>query len=247
VAKNPARRIVLRRCKGIQEIEPLTVAQVRALVENTEGRDRLIWRILLLTGVRIRELLVLRTSDLGPIGLCVDESSDRGHPSTTKNKKTRYAPIPDSLRGELEDFNKTVEGELIFPNAIGTMYSRSSPAIRDLLKAGRAAAGVAHLTFRHCRTTFATLFEGDPRDRQAILEHHSEEFTRRVYHLEARPRPTAGLRRRAGGGFDRQGGHHAGRRERLISSNCVQTGIDNKWFRCVSLYQRIQPFLLRAQ
>jgi integrase len=119
VVKNPARRIVLPRCKGIQEIEPLTVAQVRALFENTKGRDRLMWRILLLTGVRIGELLALRKSDLSPIGLCVDESSDQGRPSTTKNKKTRYAPIPDSLRGELEDWNKTVVGELIFPNHKG--------------------------------------------------------------------------------------------------------------------------------
>jgi integrase len=181
VMKNPARLIVLPRCKRIQEIEPLTETQVRALFENTEGRDRLMWRILLLTGVRIGELLALRKSDLSPIGLCIDESSDLGRPSTTKNRKTRYAPIPDSLRGELEDWNKTVEGELIFPNARGTTYSRGSRVIRNFLRAGRQAAGAPHMTFRHCRTTFATLYEGDPRDRQAILGHHSEEFTRRVY------------------------------------------------------------------
>jgi hypothetical protein len=37
------------------------------------------------------------------------------------------------------------------------------------------------MTFRHCRTTFATLYGGDPRDRQAILGHYCEEFNRRVY------------------------------------------------------------------
>jgi len=148
VAKNPARNIKLPNCKKIQEIEPLTVAQVQALFENTEGRDRLMWRILFLTGVRIGELLALRKSDLGPIGLCVDESSDYGHPSTTKNKKTRYAPVSDSLRGELEDWNSAVEGELMFPNARGKMYSQNSPVIGDFLKAGRAFAGVPHMTFR---------------------------------------------------------------------------------------------------
>jgi integrase len=61
------------------------------------------------------------------------------------------------------------------------MYSRDAHIIRDFMNAGRVAAGVPHLTFRHCRTTFATLYEGDPRDRQAILGHHSEEFTARVY------------------------------------------------------------------
>jgi integrase len=119
VMKNSARRIVLPRCKGIQEIDPLTETQVRALFENTEGRDRLMWRILLLTGVRIGELLALRKSDLGPIGLCSDESSDLGRPSTTKNKKTRHAPIPDSLRTELEGWNNTVAGDLIFPTPMG--------------------------------------------------------------------------------------------------------------------------------
>jgi integrase len=76
---------------------------------------------------------------------------------------------------------KTVEGELIFPNTQGAMASWDGRDIRGFLNAGRVAAGVPHLTFRHCRTTFATLYEGDPRDRQAILGHYSEEFTRRVY------------------------------------------------------------------
>jgi hypothetical protein len=51
-------------------------------------------------------------------------------------KKTRYAPIPDFLRDELEDWNKTVEGELIFPSSIGTMYCRPGRVIQDFLKAG---------------------------------------------------------------------------------------------------------------
>jgi integrase len=129
--------------------------------------------------------------------LCVDESSDGGRPSTTKNKKTRYAPIPDSLRGELEGWNKTVEGELIFPNAKGAMYSRGDRVIRAFMKAGRAAAGAPHMTFRHCRTTFATLYEGDPRDRRAILGHHSEEFTRREYQ-----KPIADRQKASGEGPD---------------------------------------------
>jgi integrase len=34
--------------------------QVRAIFESTEGRDRLMWRILLLTGCRPGELLALQ-------------------------------------------------------------------------------------------------------------------------------------------------------------------------------------------
>jgi integrase len=98
------------------------------------------WRTLLLTGIHFGELLALRKSDLtyGPVR---DESSDDGRPSTTKNKKTHYAPIPDSLRGELEDWNKAVEGELIFPNAIG--FSRQFRYAR--FPKGRAG-GAPHLS-----------------------------------------------------------------------------------------------------
>ena len=181
ITKNPARRIVLPRCEPIAETVPLTEPQVRSLFENTSGRERLMWRILILTGVRIGELLALRKSDLLPGGLRIDESSDRGHSSTTKNKKIRYAPLPDSLRTEIEDWNQTVEGDLMFPNARGVMCAHSSAMVQDCLTNGRAAAAVPGLNFRQCRTTFATLYEGDPRDRQAILGHHSEEFTAAVY------------------------------------------------------------------
>jgi integrase len=50
-----------------------------------------------------------------------------------------------------------------------------------MLDSARKAAGIPGLTFRQCRTTWATLYEGDAKDRQAILGHHSEQFTMAVY------------------------------------------------------------------
>jgi integrase len=69
----------------------------------------------------------------------------------------------------------------MFPSPRGKLLSLSSDAIRDMLDQARKAAGIPGLTFRQCRTTFATLYEGDPKDRQAILGHHSEQFTMAVY------------------------------------------------------------------
>lgn len=181
VIKNPARRIMLPNCKPIQETPALTEQQVRTIFEKCEGRDRLMWRILLLTGVRPGELLALKKSDLIPVGLCIDESSRWGHAAPTKNRKIRYAPIPDSLRQEIEEWCQGIDGDVMFPNATGGLLSRASTVIRDLLSNARIAAGIPGLTFRQCRTTFATLYEGDPRDRQAIMGHHSAEFTMRVY------------------------------------------------------------------
>ena len=181
LVKNPARKIQLPRCADHKETPALTEQQVRNLFENTQGRERLMWRILVLTGCRIGELLALRKADLIPAGLCIDESSRWGKPSSTKNGKTRYAPIPDSLRREMEEWAAAVPGEILFPNAVGSMFSRASDVIRDLLDRGRAASGLPGFQFRQCRTTFATLYDGHPKDRQAILGHYSEAFTMRVY------------------------------------------------------------------
>ena len=50
-----------------------------------------------------------------------------------------------------------------------------------MVEAARPVAKIPDLTFRMCRTTFATLFEGDIRDAQEILGHHSPGFTLAVY------------------------------------------------------------------
>lgn len=50
-----------------------------------------------------------------------------------------------------------------------------------MLKRARVATGLQDLDFRQCCTTFATQSEGDPRDAQAILGHHSAKFTLEIY------------------------------------------------------------------
>jgi integrase len=50
-----------------------------------------------------------------------------------------------------------------------------------MLNQARKAANIPDLTFRMCRTTFTTLFEGDPKDAQAILGHSTVDLTMRVY------------------------------------------------------------------
>jgi hypothetical protein len=75
VISNPARKIRLPRCKPPQETAALTEEQVRAIFESTEGRERLMWRILLLTGCRPGELFALTKTDLVPAGLVIDEAA----------------------------------------------------------------------------------------------------------------------------------------------------------------------------
>ena len=64
VAKNPARRIVLPRCRDHQETVALTEQKVLSIWDNTSGRDRLMWRMLFMTGCRPGEMFALQKNGL---------------------------------------------------------------------------------------------------------------------------------------------------------------------------------------
>jgi len=181
IGKNPARKIQVPVCKPKPEARSLMETEIRALWEKTDGRDYLIWRVLVLTGARIGELFALTRSDLLPNGLVIDESALQGRPSTTKNKKPRLVPIPAALRAELEDWLASHNYALMFPTATGRMHRRSSERVQQIVDRARTAAKIPDLTFRMCRTTFATMFDGDIRDVQEILGHHSAAFTLQIY------------------------------------------------------------------
>jgi integrase len=72
--------------------------QVQLLVEKASGRDRLMFRFLFLTGVRLSEILALEKTDLVPAGLCIDESAYNGQGADTKTGQTRYVPMGCAAR-----------------------------------------------------------------------------------------------------------------------------------------------------
>jgi len=181
IPKNPARKATLPRCTPQVETRSLTETEVVRLFTSAQGQDRLWWRVLLLTGIRISELLALSKADVVPDGLVVSKSSLYGKASDTKSKKARLAPLPPSLREDLESWAKTSTGDLLFPTPTGKMHWRQSDALTDFVTRGRTAATIPDLTPRMCRTTFATLWRGDPSDVQGILGHHSLRLTMDVY------------------------------------------------------------------
>jgi|SRR5579871_4725958 len=194
IPKNPAYKVTVpKSCTKPKETRSLNESEVRRLWESTTGRDRLMWRVLVMTGARIGEVLALTKSDVQPEGLCIDESAFEGQAARTKNGKTRFARLPVSLRHELEDWTGTVSGELLFSAADGSMLQRNGAAVSPMLNRARKAAGIPDLTFRMCRTTFATLYNGDPRDAQDILGHSTLDLTMRVYRKPIAPRQQAGV------------------------------------------------------
>jgi integrase len=68
----------------------------------------------------------------------------------------------------------------VFPSPKGKIQRRSDGIMMKLLDRARRRPK-SDLKFRMCRTTFATLFEGDIRDAQAILGHHSPTCTLQIY------------------------------------------------------------------
>lgn len=175
IPKNPCRKIETPACTPPVETRSLTEDEIQKLWDGTTGQDYLWWRILILTGARIGELLTLERADIRPDGLMIDEAMVRGTVKLPKRNKKRLAALTDSLRAELEEWLTSHDSRLIFPTPRNLNPRRDSPMTLDILKRGKAL--VAGLTFRQCRTTFASMFEGDEADRTSIMGHTSPAFT----------------------------------------------------------------------
>lgn len=175
IVKNPARKIETPACKPPVETRSLTEDEVQQLWDGTTGKDYLYWRILILTGARIGEVLALESVDLRTDGLMIDQAMVSGTVKLPKRNKIRLAALPESLRAELEEWMAGRSHRLMFPSPTGKVCRRSAAQIEDILTRGRLI--IPELTFRQCRTTFATLFDGDEADRSSIMGHTNTAFT----------------------------------------------------------------------
>jgi integrase len=68
IPKNPARKVELPKCKPAKETRSLTEHEVRRIFDKTYARNYVFWRLFLLTGARLSEVLALNRSDLVPGG-----------------------------------------------------------------------------------------------------------------------------------------------------------------------------------
>jgi integrase len=147
IPKSPCRRIDIPKCADAEETRPLTEAEVHLLFDGTTGRDRLVWRLLVLTGMRIGELLALRKSDVTADGLLVSKSVFNGAAARTKNGKPRPMPIPlpQVLREEIQAWAASVDGEALFPSPTGRLPARCGNVMQDVLARGRTCMVIARV------------------------------------------------------------------------------------------------------
>jgi integrase len=141
----------------------------------------MMWRVMILCGLRIGECIALKKCAVLPQGLLVDESGLKGKPAPTKRRKHRLIALSSVLRSQLGDWAARVEGDLLFPSQTGTMLSRNGAEITPMLSRARKELGMPRFTFRQCRTTFSTLYRGDPRDLQEALGHADLKVTMNIY------------------------------------------------------------------
>jgi integrase len=85
------------------------------------------------------------------------------------------------LQREIEEWTAGVEGDFLFPTSTGSLHRRYSNFVQGVLTRARAMAAIPDLTFRACRTTFSTLYDGDPKDLQDTLGHKTVDMTLMVY------------------------------------------------------------------
>ncbi len=175
IPKNPAKKLEPPPAAESVDTRSLTEDEARSLLVHTEGRERKMWRLLLGTGLRISELVPLESSDVIPDGLRVNKALVLGVVKLPKRNKARTVPLPPSLRAEL----LSLGDGLLFPGDDGRVMSRSSHKLMRALESARQI--IPDITFRMCRTTFATLFDGEDADRTSIMGHFDEKFTNEAY------------------------------------------------------------------
>lgn len=165
IGRNPADRVRLPEMRRAEETRAYTEAEVRFLSAQP-GQDGLLLRLMLFTGLRPGEALALVPGDVAGRLLTVSKSLDNsGAVKGTKTGKPRPVSLPPLLAGELAALAQTTPaGERLFS---------TWPSVERCQKvmAERFRAVIPGFSLRRFRTTFATLYQGDPADVQALLGH----------------------------------------------------------------------------
>jgi integrase len=185
IPRNIARKITPPKCRAKRDSRSLTIDEVKHLFATTHGRTRLLFRLLILCGLRIGEALALRWRDVGDDGwLRISRSCTDGAPVPTKNSKERLVPCPSSLMAELKSWRSMVAydrpDDAVLASRLGNIMWRQAAA-KTILASAIRKSGIKDLNFHMCRRTFSTLIEGDVRDVQEMLGHSSAGITLRHY------------------------------------------------------------------
>ena len=186
---NQVRRTKLPRCPLRPTPRPMLVPKdIRHLTGNLEEPARSIAVLLVLTGLRVGELLALRWKnvDLTRRTLRVDATVYDGHFDTPKSERSnRVIPVGDEAAAVLQTLRRTeVEtGDLVFATRQGQPLSRHN-LLRRQLRPVCNKLGLHGITWHSLRHSHATMLDAVGASLgtvQALLGHSTAEITREVY------------------------------------------------------------------
>ncbi len=188
VADNPARKTKLPRRQPNEERPILTPAQIQQLAEELREPARSVVLLLLLTGLRIGELLALRwgSVDLLNRHLRVTETVYDGHFDKPKTKRSvRSIPVGPETAAVLRALQpeQACPDALVFATGAGTPLDRGNLLRRDV-KLVCKRLGLPGITWHSLRHFHATMLDavGAPLGTvQALLGHARPEITREIY------------------------------------------------------------------
>ncbi len=156
--------------------EILTMGEIKKIIETIQNRKhRLIIKLLYGCGLRVSEIVNLKREEI---------NFDEGliHIKLAKEKKDRFVKIPDSIKEELKDYSRLLDGNIFFPSSRGGKLTKDT--IQKIVQKSAKRAGIQKRVYPHLlRHSFAThlLEQGtDLRIIQKILG-HSDIKTTQIY------------------------------------------------------------------
>jgi integrase len=158
---NPVRGVALPAKRSVRERRALTTDEVKALLGKLQEPCRTAVILILLTGMRIGEVLALRWGkiDWQRQTIIVDEGLYEGDVSTPKTDSgVRILPMTKLLFSALLQWKTgKIAGAniFIFPSRAGTGFCRRNLANR-FLKPAAVAAGIGNVSWHMLRRTHST-------------------------------------------------------------------------------------------
>jgi len=188
VSDNPVRKTRLPRRDYNSERPVVTPQQVQRLVTALPEPAKSIALLLVLTGLRIGELLALRWKNvnLDDKVLCVAETVYEGHFDKPKTKRSVRA-IPLCLEAvsilSAMRHNASEPEQLVFATQSGRPLCRRNLLQRHLRPTCKMQGlpGITWHALRHCHATLLDAVGAPLGTVQALLGHASPEITRQIY------------------------------------------------------------------
>jgi integrase len=188
IQRNPAKRLELPPARKVCE-RFLSLEEVHTLIAAAAGREKLVLRLFLVAGLRPAELFALKTDDIMPGQLRIDEAIKEREKQATGRRlgdtKTETSdtvvPITTDLEAKLREWaDLRPAGALLFPSDRGTTW-RLGNYLKRVLKPLAASVGISDVTHQCLRRTCATHFKGDVKDRQTHMRHADPATTLKHY------------------------------------------------------------------